>query len=306
VILAAGLTPAWQQILCFDRLEVGEVNRAREAAWCASGKVLNVAMALKSLGESARVVAPLGGQGGAAIEREFAASTIESFWVQTQAPTRICTSILEDGEGRVTELVENAAPLSHEELNAFAASFSRASSGTDAVVFTGSLPSGTPIAFVRDLIKSLDIPVVLDIRGPELLSALECRPTVVKPNRDELWATLGAGERTEVALLDGMRLLRSRGAQWVVVSHGPDAVWASGPQVEYRFIVPRVAAVNPIGSGDCLAAGIAAALARQEDPLEAIRSGIASAVDNVRHLLPARLDPVAVTALVPLVEYNRL
>jgi hypothetical protein len=39
VIIAAGLTPAWQQMLVFDGVRVGEVNRAREAYWCSSGKV---------------------------------------------------------------------------------------------------------------------------------------------------------------------------------------------------------------------------------------------------------------------------
>ena len=49
VILAAGLTPAWQQILVFERFSPGEVNRATQAVWCASGKVLNVGCALHHL-----------------------------------------------------------------------------------------------------------------------------------------------------------------------------------------------------------------------------------------------------------------
>ena len=40
MILSAGLTPAWQQILVFDQMHWGEVNRASEVAWCGSGKVL--------------------------------------------------------------------------------------------------------------------------------------------------------------------------------------------------------------------------------------------------------------------------
>ncbi len=46
MIVVAGLSPAWQQILSFDELRWGEVNRARSAHWCASGKVLNVGIAL--------------------------------------------------------------------------------------------------------------------------------------------------------------------------------------------------------------------------------------------------------------------
>ena len=50
MILAAGLTPAWQQILSFDQFTLGEVNRARRSVWCGSGKVLNVGCALRQLG----------------------------------------------------------------------------------------------------------------------------------------------------------------------------------------------------------------------------------------------------------------
>ena len=46
MILAAGLTPAWQQILCFDDVQPGRSEPRSEVHWCASGKVLNVGMAL--------------------------------------------------------------------------------------------------------------------------------------------------------------------------------------------------------------------------------------------------------------------
>jgi hypothetical protein len=50
MIVVAGLTPAYQQIMVHDTLRPGEVNRARDVRWCASGKVLNVAVALARFG----------------------------------------------------------------------------------------------------------------------------------------------------------------------------------------------------------------------------------------------------------------
>ena len=70
MILSAGLTPAWQQILVFDQVRWGEVNRAREVAWCGSGKVLNAGMAAHHLGGPGLTLAPLGGLPLAEIERE--------------------------------------------------------------------------------------------------------------------------------------------------------------------------------------------------------------------------------------------
>ena len=49
MILAAGLSPAWHKIVVLDRLSFGQVNRAREVHWCASGKVLNAGLALHRL-----------------------------------------------------------------------------------------------------------------------------------------------------------------------------------------------------------------------------------------------------------------
>ena len=56
--------------------------------------------------------------------------------------------------------------------------------------------------------------------------------------------------------------------------------------------------VNPIGAGICLAAGIANWPKRGGDELpEAVKYGMAAAADNVRQLLPARLDPQRVDEL---------
>ena len=67
MILAAGLSPAWQQIVLLEALHLGEVNRASEVHWCASGKVLNVGLALHHLGAKSLTLSPLGGANGAAI-----------------------------------------------------------------------------------------------------------------------------------------------------------------------------------------------------------------------------------------------
>ena len=62
MILAAGLTPAWQQVLLYRGFRWGEVNRAEEVLRCASGKVCNAGIALHRLGGPSQTLAPLGGQ----------------------------------------------------------------------------------------------------------------------------------------------------------------------------------------------------------------------------------------------------
>ncbi|MGE5194023.1 MAG: 1-phosphofructokinase family hexose kinase, partial [Deltaproteobacteria bacterium] len=292
MILAAGLSPAWQQIVVLDGLAVGEVNRAREVHWCASGKVLNVGLALHCLcaspplgkggqrgspgggiancklqnencepekndGQAARTLALVGGLPGEAIRREFASLDVSSRWVTSRTPTRVCTTILDRETGTTTELVENAAAISPDELEAFRSAYFEEAARADVVVLTGSLPAGVPVTFYRDLLERIPGRVVLDTQGEPLLAALERRPFVVKPNREELGRTLGRRIDTVAGLHAAMRELCRRGATWAVVSQGNERLWVAAERELFSAQPPRVEVVNPIGSGDCLAAGIA-------------------------------------------------
>jgi len=302
VILAAGLTPAWQQILLFDRFATGEVNRAREAHWCASGKVINVGRGLFHLGAESRTLSLVGGATGESIRREFAGAGISARWVETSSATRVCTTILDAGRGMTTELVENTAAATSNELSAFARAFAEEASRAGVVVLSGSLPAGAPSEYYRDLMRGCSARVILDVRGAELLAALDARPWLVKPNREELARTLQADLTSDAALIDAMRELNRRGAEWVVVTRGPSATWAtSGGQV-YRARPPACEVVNPIGCGDALCAGIAWSIDRGEGPLEALRMGMGAAADNLGQLLPCRLDPRRVRELAGRVE----
>jgi 1-phosphofructokinase family hexose kinase len=307
LILATGLTPAWQQILVFDQVRWGEVNRAREAVWCGSGKVLNAGMALHHLGGPSLTLSPLGGAALLEIEREFAALAVPRRWIATESATRVCTTMVDRSTGHITELVENGRPMRDDELYAFRAAYQEEAGRAEVVVLVGSLPSGVPVSLYRDLVACTHAKMVLDFRGEGLLSVLDLAPYVVKPNREELGQTVGRTLESDSDLLAAMRQLNRLGAQWVVVTQGPQAVWVTSAGETYRFTPPRVAeVVNPIGCGDCLAAGIAWATRRGDSIVDAVRFGIAAAADNLGKLLPGRLEPSRVTAWAEQVGYVRL
>lgn len=290
MIVAAGLSPAWQQILLLDGFQVGEVNRAAEAHWCASGKVLNAGIALHHLGGPCVTVALLGGAAGEAIDRELAAMGLARVWVWSASRTRVCTTVLDRKSRATTELVENAGAVREEELERFRAAYAEAARGARFAVLSGSLPAGTPAGFYRELLERTPGRAVLDARGQELLEALTRRPFAVKPNREELGKTFGRDLAAEGALLAAMEEVERLGASWVIVSEGRKALWARGGGRTYRFRPAVVATVNPIGCGDCLAAGFAWACDRGLDPVDAIRFGMAAAAENAAMLLPSRLD----------------
>lgn len=307
MILLAGLTPAWQHTLVFDQFVLDEVNRASEFYWSASGKVLNAAVAARLLGADAVAVAPVGGLARAAFEEELDALGIRRRWVPTEASTRVCTTVLDRSRGTMTELVENGRPLTPAELDAYLYAYADEAARADAAVITGSLPSGTPAGYYRDLVQRTPCPVVLDFRGPGLIGALNLEPLVVKPNRQELAETVGRSLSTDDALVKAMRELVRRGARWVVVTQGAGPIWLASRESLYRFQPPSVAEiVSPLGCGDAMAAAMAWAVSQGHDVVEAVRLGIAAAVDNLRHVLPSRVEADAVRALAQTIRVQRI
>lgn len=302
MILVAGLTPAWQQIAVLDRLRVGEVNRAREVHWCASGKVLNVGLALTQLGASVRTLSLIGsGATGEATRRDMAELAVDVRWIETNPPQRVCTTLLDRESDRTTEIVENAASVSESDLRTFASAFAEEGQKTNPaiLVLTGSLPTGVPKDFFSTLLDCARVPAILDIRGEELLAALPHRPLVVKPNREELGHTVRRELSDDADVWQAMSELNARGAEWVIVTNGARQVFVSRETQRFRFQPPRVDVVNPIGCGDCFTAGLAFAMQLYNDGmLEAIRFGIAAAASNATQLLAARLDLQEVTSLV--------
>jgi tagatose 6-phosphate kinase len=295
MVISAGLSPAWQHVIAVQGFEVGAVNRASEVHWCASGKVLNVAVALHHLSagkpEQTLALSPLGGAAYDAIEDEFKRLGVPRRWLRTRSATRTCTTVVDLSNSSATELVENASPLTAAELEEFQLTFIDAAANSDAVVLTGSLPRGAPTSIFRDILAHAKCPAVLDARGPELLEALAARPQLVKPNREELSLTLGRPLQDDDDLRSAIKELQRRGAQSVLITSGSGPVWL-GHQGRFHHFVPEPVSdiVNPIGCGDCLAAGVAWTLAQGGDVVAAVETGMALAAKNLRTLLPCDFD----------------
>ena len=304
MILAAGLSPALQKIVRFERFEVGAVNRAVDAEWCASGKTINVGLALHQLGADALTLSTLGGFSGDVIAGEFKSAGIKSKWITCEEPTRICTTLLDEATGQTTELVENTRPIRDAELNEFREAFRIAAEESDAIVISGSIPAGVPKTIWRDLLDGIDKSTFCDFRGEELLAVLETGPTLVKPNREELAGTLNRDLSDDAALLQAMRELNTRGAKWVLITDGPRDVWVTSLESTFRFAVPTVDVVNPIGCGDCLTAGVAWGWSLKKPPQECVQLGIAAAIENAKQLLPARLDRKAVQRVAASIQFT--
>ncbi|MBA2692943.1 MAG: hexose kinase [Rubrobacter sp.] len=282
MILCVGGTPAMQRTLSFERLVPGEVNRATEVRVTASGKVTNAARVAATLGSRSTFVSFLGGDSGRFVAEKLDEDGVSHDVVWTDAPTRTCATLLHDG-GEATELVEEARPVSAEDAAALEEVARKHLPGADALCLIGSLPSGIPENFYARLVEAANetgVPTLVDAQKAPLLEALAARPFVVKPNLEEAVATLelrGGADAREAALA-----LVEAGARWAIVSEGADgSVLAEGSGRTWRISPPKLEAVNPIGSGDSMAAGLLHSLTRGSSVPEAAAYGTACAAANV-------------------------
>ena len=310
MILCVGGTPAMQRTLLFDRLDVGEVNRAREVHVTASGKVTNAARAVTVLGGRALLLTFLGGDPGrfVASELEEAGVPHEPVWVD--APTRVCATLVEES-GRVTELVEEGGAVPGEKAADLERLALEKLRGADALCLIGSLPPGVPedlYAVLARAARDAGVPALVDAQKGLLRAALEERPFLVKPNLEETANTLdlplsddGAADARTAA-----SALREAGAEWALVSTGRAGSVLAGPDGEWRVEPPRVEAVNPIGSGDVMAAGLLQALMRGAPVSDAAVYGTACAAANVLTPTSGELHPGDVEELLPRVRLTRL
>jgi tagatose 6-phosphate kinase len=305
VILAAGLSPAWQQILTLDDLHVGQVNRASEAVWCASGKVVNVAMAVHTLEQSVTLISSSGGLSGRIIEQEVESVGMNAEWIPTNEATRVCTTLLTK-RGVTTEIAENTADVSDDVVAAFVNKTRIFANVADIVVFSGSLPANAPPETFAQIMRNVPKRFLLDIRGPALQYCLPIGPFLVKPNREELEFTLGEDLSNEQDLIQAMCRLNDGGATWVVVSDGEKGVWVTGENQAWHLMQPKIQTINPIGCGDSLTAGIACGLLEKRDVLQAVQYGVGAAAHNAEILLPARLNARRVYELAQQVEVRDL
>ena len=296
-------------MMVFRNVTPDAVNRAITTVDGIAGKAINVAKVLKALGGDPVAVGFLGGQRGEDIRRALRERGIEQEFVSVPLPTRQCVTVIDQQAQTQTELVEESQPVSPEHYEALIQTVRRRMPGSKAAILSGTLTPGAPADFYLKCVECANangILAILDVKGEPLTLALQARPGLVKPNREELAASFGRDLTNESAVIAAMKNLHERGAQRVVVTAGKAATLAFDGQTFWRTMPPSVAAVNPIGSGDAFTAALATRLLRGADLGEACRWGAAAGAANALTLMAGEVEREEVERLAPLVKVEMI
>ncbi|MCX7888072.1 MAG: PfkB family carbohydrate kinase, partial [Verrucomicrobiae bacterium] len=231
-----------------------------------------VARVLGTIGESARLLTVAGGEQRRRFKRALAADGVSARIVPIRAETRVCQTLVSGN--LATELVEEAALLCASEVRAVLRAFGEELERADWLVLTGSVPRSCGDDFYGRLTKmarARGVPVAVDAQGRLLMRAVAERPSLVKINRAELQAATGTSDPAE---------LLHRGAEMVVITQGAKPVVVCTGTRKWTVRPPAVRAVNPIGSGDAMLAGLVAGLHRGWDLRAAVQLGVACGAAN--------------------------
>ncbi len=283
MIVTVTLNTAVDKLYLVDKLADYTVMRVNRVSNTAGGKGLNVSKVAAIAGEPVTATGFVGGFNGRYVESMLKEQGVETRLTHIAAETRSCINIREESTGRHTEFLEPGAAVTPEELERFWEDFCAASEGAKVVTISGSVPKGTPPDFYGRLIryaKERGIRVLLDTSGQLLRDGAAARPTLIKPNTDEIEQLLGAPAKSEEELIAAAEKLRDGGIEIVVISLGKDGALIACRDGVFRGVTPDIPVVNTVGCGDSMVAGFAVGLSRGYSLPETIRFAMAVSTAN--------------------------
>jgi len=270
------------------------VNRPDAVHVRPGGKGLNVARTLHALGAEVLVMGLAGGSTGEAVTTGLAALAVPAAFTPVPGETRRTFTVVDGRTGHTAAFNEPGPVVAAEAYAEFRDQYAAALAGCAAVVLSGSLPPGLApgsYAELTAMAAAAGVPALLDAHGDALRLGAAAGPAIVKPNLAELETFAGRPLRGGPAVAAAAGELRSAGPQAVVVSLGPDGLYADTGDGCWQAAPPAVVAGNPTGAGDAAAAGLVYGLTRGQPWDERLRHAVALGTAAAQAPAAGEFDP---------------
>lgn len=260
MILTVTLNAAIDKRYVVSGAKEGEVNRVLACTYTPGGKGLNVSKPASIAGANVVATGFVGGHAGDYIVDALKPFGITSQFYRLEAESRSCINIWDEEKKVQTEYLEPGFTVSEKELEGFLKHFTELVKDADVVTMSGSVPKGldgTSYQKLVAIVKEAGKKVILDTSGELLRLGIEAKPTMVKPNIDEIRMLTGRACGSREELIDAAKEIHAKGVEVVVISLGADGSLAVCDSGVYQAIVPKIDAVNTVGCGDSMIAGFA-------------------------------------------------
>ncbi|HSO98285.1 MAG TPA: 1-phosphofructokinase family hexose kinase [Solirubrobacteraceae bacterium] len=312
MIITVTLNAALDKTLEVPTFTPGRRHRTVDQTTMAGGKGVNVARAIKALGQPVIATGLAGGATGNRIIVSLGDEAILNGFVRIREESRTNTAVLDPTTGMHTEINERGPAVSPTEFEMFREKLLYLAKGASMCVFAGSLPRATDPDVYASLIrevKKLGVMTIVDTEGEPLRLAMRAEPDLVTPNELEAEELVGHEFNDDHDRARAVAEITTLGATEAIMTV-PDGCYAqvledSTPAL-YRVRVEEQEARSEIGSGDAFLAGYVAARYGGQSPLDCLRFGVACGAESTQHFGAGVIDPARVERLLGEVESARL
>jgi 1-phosphofructokinase family hexose kinase len=312
MIITVTLNAAIDKTLAVPNFRLGRRHRAVEQTAMAGGKGVNVARALRALGQPVIATGIAGGPTGTRIVEHLTEEGILNDFVRIREESRTSTAVVDPTSGEQTEINEHGPHVSELELDLFVDKLLYLAKGAAVCVFAGSLPRDVDVGLYGRLIeemKRLGVQTVLDSEGEPLRIATRHAPDVVSPNELEAEGLVGHEFSDDEDRRIAVRQMVELGARESIMTlpEGCLAMLREGGEPRlYRARLDPLEPVSRVGSGDAFLAGFVAARYGDSDPQECLRFAVACGAESTQHFGAGVLEQREVKRLVPEVLVEEL
>jgi 1-phosphofructokinase/tagatose 6-phosphate kinase len=312
MIITVTLNAALDKTLEVPNFTPGRRHRTVDQTTMPGGKGVNIARAIKRLGQPVIATGLAGGATGNRIVEELNDAGILNAFVRVREESRTNTAVLDPTTGQHTEVNERGPSVSTQEFELFREKLLYLAKGASICVFAGSLPRGmepdTYAGLIRE-VRRLGVVTMVDTEGEPLRLAVRAEPDVVSPNELEAEELVGhefndVDDRAQ-AVVEMTRL----GAAEAIMTVGDGCyahVLEEGVPTLHRVRVEEQEARSSIGSGDAFLAGYVASRYAGRAPVECLRFGVACGAESTQHFGAGLIDPGKIDRMLDEVQAERL
>ncbi len=283
MIITVTLNPSIDKIILIDDFTLNSVCRGNIINIAAGGKGINVSRAVKILGGKTFALGVTGGETGDLIIKGLKSQGIAFDSITVKGESRICYALIDRKKKTETIINESGPEVPETRISRFIKLYRKMVKTDDIVILSGSAARGFKREIYKELIKIANkkkAKVILDTSGQYLSEAINAIPYIVKVNKAEMkGASIGSLSKKE-PIMKKINTVLEMGVYAIVITHGHKKVYAYTKEKHWTVSPPRIKSVSNWGAGDCVVAGIALSLEKEESFEKALKFGITAGSAN--------------------------
>ncbi|KAA9041104.1 1-phosphofructokinase family hexose kinase [Ginsengibacter hankyongi] len=242
------------------------------------GGGINVARALRKLGEDAIAIFPSGGYTGKFFNHLMELENINCKIIEIKNETRENIIVLDQSINAQYRLGMPGSELAEHEWKACLQAVEEINN-IEFIIASGSLPPGVPVniyAMLAEIAKNKNAKLIVDTSGEALKEAVQKGLFLLKPNIGELAYLAGKDKLLpgEIAIV-AKKIIEKGQCEAIVISMGMEGATIITKDTVDIITAPKVTRKSTVGAGDSMVAGIVFFLSTGKSLLEAAKFGVA-------------------------------